>query len=131
MGLIIAKNDQEFFDGAYVTVWGQTGEPKTTKTATGKTVTSFSIAYDYDRDAEETKYIKCTAWQKLAEQYASLLDKHDPVRVWGIVKKDNYWSERNQKDEFYIQVEQLSAQEFHGDDNESTGFEEDELMNLP
>ena len=116
-----------------VAVWGFASEPKTKVLPSGKTVTDFQLLIGKDPDDSDTKiYIRVQVWEKLAKQFASLIDRNDLILVIGTCRKDNYWTERNQKETFYVSAEFLINQTFHGDEQDNfSGFSDDDMMNLP
>ena len=102
--------------GAYALCLGKAANIQN-KYTTGKNIpyTTFSIMYE--KDGEEKLYQNCVAWGDLSKKYLNRLDKGDTVLVFGTLDKDNYWSERNGKDEYKLTVAFAAVQElFNGDD---------------
>jgi single-stranded DNA-binding protein len=101
--------------GEYALCWGGAVNIKNSIMKTGKSVTQFSIQYGKDGDTK--LYQNCTAWNDLSRKYLNRLDKGDLVLVVGRMEKDDYWSERNGKDEYKLNVEWASVQDsFDSDD---------------
>ena len=101
--------------GNYALCWGLAANIKNTITKTGKSVTQFSI--QYGKEGETKLYQNCTAWNDLSRKYLNRLDKGDYLLVVGRLDKDDYWSERNGKDEFKLNVEWANVQDsFDSDD---------------
>lgn len=101
--------------GDYAICWGNAANVKNQITKSGKSVTSFSVVYG--RDGDNKLFQNCNAWGNLSRKYLNRLDKNDILIVAGRLEKDDYWSERNGKDEYKIIVEWANVQEqFDGDD---------------
>lgn len=120
----------DFKVGNNVIVWGTATAPNTKLTKTGKTVTEFNIVIGKDAD-QKNIYLKITAWEKLAKQFASFIDKHDALTVIGRVERDDYWTEKNQRETYAITANRIMAQQFYGDEAGSSMIPDDDLMNLP
>lgn len=52
-------------------------------------VANFTLAVD-DRKSEETAFINCVAWNKLAETLAQCIKKGNPVELWGRLRTHDY-----------------------------------------
>lgn len=101
--------------GDYAICWGNAANIKNQITKSGKAVTSFSI--QYGKDGDNKLFQNCNAWGNMSRKYLNRLDKHDSLIVVGRLEKDDYWSERNGKDEYKLIVEWANVQEqFDGDD---------------
>ena len=82
-------------------------------------ITTFSVAYSYNRETDEKQYLNCTAWNDLSDKYLNRLDRGDIVMCFGTLEKDEYWSERNKKDEFRLIVEFAMVQPMFEDSFET------------
>lgn len=91
----------------------------------GTSITNFSVMYHYDKETEERQYLNCIAWKDLSSKYLNRLDKGDMVLCIGRMEKDDYWSERNGKDEFKMTVEFAQVQTLYED-----SFDVDEELDL-
>lgn len=65
-----------------------TRDPELRTTASGKAITSFSIAVD--RNNDETDFFEVTAWEKLAELVVNYLEKGSKVLVQGRLQLDRW-----------------------------------------
>lgn len=102
-------------DGIHADCYGNATNIKNQITKSGKSVTSFSI--QYGRNGDTKLFQNCVAWGNLSRKYLNRLDKGDVVCVKGYMEKDDYWSERNDKDEYKLVVEWANVQDqFDGDD---------------
>ena len=72
-----------------------TRDPELRTTASGKNITSFSIAVDR-YSSEETDFFEVTAWEKLAELVDQYLNKGSKVLVQGRLQLDR-WEKDGQK----------------------------------
>ena len=107
--------------GDYAVVWGNAVNINNTITkGKGTNVTTFSVQYGKDGDTK--LYQNCIAWADLSKKYFNRLDKGDLILVIGRLVKDDYWSERNGKDEYKLVVEYGHVQELF-----DSGDIEDEL----
>ena len=77
-------------NGLYIACTGRLGgDPETKYTSTGKRQLVFSVAVDEsttateDRDPDATLWLRCTAWEQLAEQLADQLAKGQAVYLEG------------------------------------------------
>ena len=52
-------------------------------------VANFTLAVD-DRKSEETAFINCVAWNKLAETLEQHIKKGMPVQLWGRLRTHDY-----------------------------------------
>ena len=117
-------------DGEKVAIWGISSNPKTRTTSTGKTLTTLSV--QIGKEGDDKVFVTVQAWEKLAKQFASLVDKRDYLFVVGTAHYDSYWSEKNQKETYYISAEYMANQVFIGGEaGMSHGMDDDEFMNLP
>lgn len=66
-----------------ILVGNLTRDPEIRYTQSSKAVTKFAIAVNNPRNQEETTYIDCIAWDKLAETCNTYLKKGKPVLVEG------------------------------------------------
>lgn len=73
-------------------------------------ISTFSVQYGYDKESETNLYLNCTAWKDLSSKYLNRLDRGDTILCIGKLEKDEYWSERNHKDEFRMIVEFAQVQ---------------------
>lgn len=72
-----------------------TRDPELRTTASGKAVTSFSLAVDR-QGSEETDFFDITAWEKLAQLVVDYLEKGRRVVVQGRLQLDR-WEKDGQK----------------------------------
>lgn len=100
--------------GKWAIVWGQATNIKNRYTKKGKEFTTFSVAYDKDEN-DKSIYMNCNAWQKLSSDYVCRFEKGDNVVIFGTMIKDDYWSERNGKDEWKMNAEIAVAQTYFED----------------
>lgn len=52
-------------------------------------VANFTLAVD-DRKSDETSFINCVAWNKLAETLAQYIKKGMPIALWGRFRTHDY-----------------------------------------
>lgn len=52
-------------------------------------VANFTLAVD-DKKADETSFISCVAWNKLAETLEAYVKKGSPIQLWGRIKTRDY-----------------------------------------
>ena len=52
-------------------------------------VANFTLAV-YDRKSDETSFINCVAWGKLAETLEQYIKKRMPVQLWGKLRTRDY-----------------------------------------
>lgn len=52
-------------------------------------VANFTLAVD-DRKSDETAFVNCTAWGKLAETLEQYIKKGMPVQLWGRLRTHDY-----------------------------------------
>ena len=52
-------------------------------------VANFTLAVD-DRKSDETAFVNCTAWGKLAETFEQYIKKGMPVQLWGRLRTHDY-----------------------------------------
>lgn len=52
-------------------------------------VANFTLAVD-DRRSDETAFVNCTAWGKLAETFEQYIKKGMPVQLWGRLRTHDY-----------------------------------------
>lgn len=121
----------ELIHGENVVIWGSATEPKTKTLPSGKTVTEFQLAIGKNKEDGNKIFIKVQAWEILAKHFASYIDKGDFIKVTGTCFRDDYWSERNQRDTYMVMAGFIENQVLHGIDQGLSGFGDDDMMNLP
>lgn len=52
-------------------------------------VANFTLAVD-DRKSDETAFVNCVAWGKLAETLEQYIKKGVPIQLWGRLRTHNY-----------------------------------------
>lgn len=119
----------EMKDYSIVRVYGVAGAPKTERTKGGHSVTRFPLIIGKEDD--KNVVINVQAWNRLSTQFACLIDKGDLVAVDGMLKLNDYWTEKNQRDTFDLVAGFITVQEFHGDRSMTGQMTDDELMNIP
>ena len=67
-----------------------TKAPELKQTNSGKSVCSFTIAVDRNRDREKTDFIPIVAWGKTAEFVNQWFDKGDLITIVGRIEVRNY-----------------------------------------
>jgi len=67
-----------------------TRDPETRSTASGKQITTFSIAVDRQGAGDETDFFDVTTWEKLAEIVDKFLEKGSKVLVQGRLQMDSW-----------------------------------------
>lgn len=73
----------------HVTLHGRlTAAPELRKTDSGKSVTTFTIAVD--RDKEHTDFIPCVAWERRAEHISAYFDRGQEAVVSGRIGSRSY-----------------------------------------
>lgn len=113
------ENDYAIVIGAAANVKSQAVGKKNTP------ITTFSVQYAYDKETEKGEYLNCVAWKDLSSNYLNRLDRGDMILCIGKLERDEYWSERNQKDEFKMTVEFAQVQQMFED-----SFDSDEDLDL-
>jgi hypothetical protein len=80
-------------------------DPQYKEFDSGKTLTSFFGNADATGKGKDKKYdsYKINAWEEWSD-YANMLQKGDLIYVEGECKKDDYYSQKNNTDEFMINV---------------------------
>ena len=71
-----------------------TRDPETRKTASGKTVTTFSLAVDRQTQDDQTDFFDVTAWEKTGELVAQYLSKGRRCLVQGRLRQDS-WDDKD------------------------------------
>jgi len=97
-----------------ILIGGLTKDPELRYTPNGKAVVSFSIATTRryrgadEEFQEETTFIDCEGWGKLAETIAQYLTKGQPIFVEGRLKLDQWESpEGNRRSRLKVVVERF------------------------
>lgn len=52
-------------------------------------VANFTLAVD-DKKADETSFISCVAWNKVAETLEAYVKKGNPIQLWGRLRTHDY-----------------------------------------
>lgn len=71
-----------------------TRDPETRSTASGKTITTFSLAVDRQTQDDQTDFFDITAWEKLGELVAQYLSKGRRCLVQGRLRQDS-WEDKD------------------------------------
>lgn len=74
-----------------------TQDPDIRYTQAGKEVASFTIAVTRQFKRDETDFINCTAWGKIAELAGSYLKKGHRVGIQGSIRVSSYENENGEK----------------------------------
>lgn len=93
-----------------------TADPELKTTASGLSVTSFTIAVDRDRmkDGEKkTDFIRCVAWRKTAEFITKYFGKGRMIAITGQLQQREYTDKNGAKREIYEVV--IETAHFCGD----------------
>ncbi|MEW2575355.1 single-stranded DNA-binding protein [Streptomyces syringium] len=92
-----------------------TADPVLRFTGTGSPVASFTVACNDRRKNSSgqwedagTLWLRCTAWERLAEAAAGQLAKGDPVTVTGHLRPDDYERDGVRHTGFQVQLTSLS-----------------------
>lgn len=59
------------------------------KGTAGTVIANFTLAVD-DRKSDETAFVYCVAWGKLAETLEQYIKKGMPIQLWGRLRTHNY-----------------------------------------
>ena len=96
-----------------------TADPELKTTNNGKFVTSFTVAVDRYANGEKTAdFIRCEAWEKVAEKLCQYKRKGDLIGVLGSLRVDRYTAQDgSDRSKTYIRA---SGVEFLGGRQEQT-----------
>lgn len=86
-----------------VLVGRMTKDPELRRTASGKAVTSFSLALDRGFNSEEADFIPCVVWNKVAENVEKYCSKGSLVSVEGKLRSRIFDNAQGQR-VFIIEV---------------------------
>lgn len=67
-----------------------TRDPELRKTATGKSVLSFSVAINRQFNRDQTDFVNCVAWEQTADFMSSYLTKGSLISVEGRIQSGSY-----------------------------------------
>jgi single-strand DNA-binding protein len=81
-----------------------TRDPETRSTASGKTVTSFSLAVDRGGQDDTADFFDVTAWEKTGELVAQYLSKGRRVLVQGRLRQDSWDDKETGKKRSKVEV---------------------------
>jgi single-strand DNA-binding protein len=81
-----------------------TRDPETRSTATGKTVTSFSLAVDRGGENDATDFFDITAWEKLGDLVAQYLTKGRRCLVQGRLQQSSWDDKETGKKRSKVEV---------------------------
>lgn len=86
-----------------------TAAPDLRTTTTGKSVTEFTLAVDRFTDGEkQADFVRCTAWNKQAENLCRYQAKGDKIAVFGALRVEKY-KDNNGNDRYknYVLVTEI------------------------
>lgn len=81
-----------------------TRDPETRSTASGKTVTSFSLAVDRQGQDDQADFFDVTAWEKTGELVQQYLSKGRRVLVQGRLRQDSWDDKETGKKRSRVEV---------------------------
>ncbi|MDX2776318.1 single-stranded DNA-binding protein [Streptomyces caniscabiei] len=81
-----------------------TRDPEVRTTATGKTITSFSIAVDRGGQDDQADFFDVTAWEKLGELVSQYLSKGRRCLVQGRLRQDSWDDKETGKKRSKVEV---------------------------
>jgi single-strand DNA-binding protein len=81
-----------------------TRDPEVRTTATGKTITSFSIAVDRGGQDDQADFFDITAWEKLGELVSQYLSKGRRCLVQGRLRQDSWDDKETGKKRSKVEV---------------------------
>ena len=87
----------------YVAVGRLTKDPELRRTASGKAVTTFTLAINrsyQSNDGQQADYIQCVMWNKVAENVAQYCSKGSLVGIEGRLRTRSY--DNNQGQRVYV-----------------------------
>ena len=86
-----------------------TATPELRTTASGKSVSEFTIAVDrYKNGEKDADFIRCTAWDKQAYNLTRYQRQGDKIAVIGSLRVEKYEDVRgNKKYKTYVQVSEI------------------------
>ena len=86
-----------------------TAAPELRTTTSGKSVTEFSIAVDrYKNGEKDADFIRCTAWDKQADNLCKYCNQGDKIGVVGSLRVEKYQDVRgNNKFRTFISVSEI------------------------
>ena len=67
-----------------------TRDPELRKTATGKSVLSFSVAINRQFNRDQTDFVNCVAWEQTADFMSTYLTKGSLISVEGRIQSGSY-----------------------------------------
>ncbi|MCB1146758.1 MAG: single-stranded DNA-binding protein [Leptospiraceae bacterium] len=99
-------------------------DPEIKQTQTGKMILSFSLAYatrhSSDREGSFTSYINVEAWEKLANHFATRLEKGMQILVKGSLVQNRWVSDGQKKSVFKLVAQAISITDLKRRPAEST-----------
>ncbi|MCB1199906.1 MAG: single-stranded DNA-binding protein [Leptospiraceae bacterium] len=99
-------------------------DPEIKQTPTGKMILSFSLAYatrhSSDREGSFTSYINVEAWEKLANHFATRLEKGMQILVKGSLVQNRWVSDGQKKSVFKLVAQAISITDLKRRPAEST-----------
>lgn len=84
----------------YVAVGRLTKDPELRRTASGKAVTTFTLAINrayQSNDGQQADYISCVTWNKVAENVAQYCSKGSLVGIEGRLRSRSYDNSQGQR----------------------------------
>lgn len=81
-----------------------TRDPETRTTASGKNVTSFSLAVDRNTQEDQADFFDVTAWEKLGDLVAQYLSKGRRCLVQGRLRQDSWEDKETGKKRSRVEV---------------------------
>lgn len=104
-----------------------TRDPELRRTQNGKSVCSFTLAVQ--RDREKADFIQCQAWEKTAENLCAYMHKGSQIGVLGSIQTST--SEENGVKKFYTQVfvKNLEFLEPRSESNQTNPYSQQQNQN--
>lgn len=81
-----------------------TRDPETRTTASGKNITSFSLAVDRNTSDDQADFFDVTAWEKLGDLVAQYLSKGRRCLVQGRLRQDSWEDKETGKKRSRVEV---------------------------
>jgi single-strand DNA-binding protein len=93
-------------------------DPEVKTTASGKTITSFTVAVNTKGNADGVDFLKCIAWEKTGELIAQYFQKGKPILVDGYIVPQTWEKDGEKRTSTEIQVRDFY---FIGGDRKESG----------
>ena len=105
-----------------------TAEPEQRTTTSGKAVCNFTIAVNRT-GSEQADFVRCTAWDKVAESICKYKHQGDLVGIIGSLRVESFVDKENRRREkIFVNVSQA---EFIGGKREPAPGESTETVQIP